>query len=118
MSFQKSACDIHLSPEHGPGTTSLVAICNNEEGSGLTSDILLDDFIGNENGHFVWGGKNFTSTCRNVELRREGPSRLPVLHADLLNTSGQYVPADCHLDEHIFNINGELLFKPHEGVEW
>jgi hypothetical protein len=50
MSFHESACDIHLSPGRELGTTLLVAICNNEEGSGLTSDILLDDFLGNDNG--------------------------------------------------------------------
>ena len=49
MSFQKSACDIHLNPERD-GTTSLVAICNNDEGTGLTSEIPLDDFLGNEDG--------------------------------------------------------------------
>ena len=50
MSFQQTACDIHLTPEHGRRRTSLVAICNNDEGSGLTSDIYLDDFLGNDNG--------------------------------------------------------------------
>lgn len=50
MSFQESACDIHLSAERGPGITSLVAICNNEEGSGMTSDLALDDFLGNDDG--------------------------------------------------------------------
>jgi hypothetical protein len=50
MSFHESACDVHLSPGREPGTTFLVAICNNEEGSGLTSNILLDDFLGNDNG--------------------------------------------------------------------
>ncbi|KAE8164477.1 Cyanovirin-N [Aspergillus tamarii] len=118
MSFQQTACDIHLTPEHGRRRTSLVAICNNDEGSGLTSDIYLDDFLGNDNGHFVWGGKNITQTSRNLEVSREGPSRLPVLHGDLLNSSGDYVSDHCYLDEHIFNINGELLFKPNEGREW
>ena len=50
MSFHETACDIHLDHERGKRRTSLVAICNNEEGSGLTSDILLDDFLGNDNG--------------------------------------------------------------------
>ncbi|GAB1199443.1 hypothetical protein APSETT444_008792 [Aspergillus pseudonomiae] len=79
MSFHETACDIHLDHERGKRRTSLVAICNNEEGSGLTSDILLDDFLGNDN--------------------------------------GEYVSAHCPLDEHIFNINGELLFKPDEARE-
>lgn len=49
MSFQDSACDIHLSLK--PGTTSLVAICNNEEGSGLVNEVELDGFLGNEDGN-------------------------------------------------------------------
>ncbi|KAB8263424.1 Cyanovirin-N [Aspergillus pseudonomiae] len=117
MSFHETACDIHLDHERGKRRTSLVAICNNEEGSGLTSDILLDDFLGNDNGHFVWGGKNVTKTSRNLSITREGPSRVPILHADLLTDSGEYVSAHCPLDEHIFNINGELLFKPDEARE-
>ncbi|KAF7617794.1 hypothetical protein AFLA_006706 [Aspergillus flavus NRRL3357] len=60
MSFHQTSCDIHLTPEQGQRRTSLVAICNNDEGSGLTSDIFLDDFLGNDNGHFIWGGKNVT----------------------------------------------------------
>ncbi|KAF9894871.1 hypothetical protein FE257_004492 [Aspergillus nanangensis] len=117
MSFHETACDIHLSPDN-----ALVAICNNEEGSGLTSEIQLDDFLGNKDGHFVWGGKNVTQTSRNLRLIREGPSRLPILHADLQNSSGKYVGADCHLHEGIININGELLYhpmlNPEEGMEW
>lgn len=48
MAFQKSSCDIHLATK--PGATFLGAICNNDEGSGLTTDILLDEFLGNEDG--------------------------------------------------------------------
>lgn len=51
MSFQDSACDIHLSFK--PGTTYLVAICNNDEGSGLVSEVELDQFLGNENGNIT-----------------------------------------------------------------
>lgn len=32
------------------GSTVLAAICNNDEGSGLTTDILLDEYLGNEDG--------------------------------------------------------------------
>jgi len=52
MSFQDSACDIHLSSK--PGTTSLVAICNNDEGSGLVSEVELDRFLGNEDGNATY----------------------------------------------------------------
>jgi hypothetical protein len=68
-------------------------------------------------GRFIWGGKNVTQSCRNLQLCKEGPSRLPILRANLQNQSSEFVAAQCHLDEHIVNINGELLFKPNEGVE-
>lgn len=48
MSFHKSACDIHLAAD--TRGTLLVAICNNDEGSGLTTDILLDKYLGNNDG--------------------------------------------------------------------
>jgi len=48
MSFQNSACDVHLSTQ--PGATSLIAICNNDEGTGLETELLLDDYLGNEDG--------------------------------------------------------------------
>lgn len=49
MSFHDSACDIHLSFK--PGITSLVAICNNDEGSGLVDEVELDGFLGNKDGN-------------------------------------------------------------------
>lgn len=66
-------------------------------------------------GNFIWGGKNVTNACRNLQLSREGPSRLPTLHADLRDNSGEFKHASCHLDEHIVNIDGHLLFMP-EGM--
>lgn len=48
MSFQNSACNIHLDSD--PRATLLVAICNNEWGSGLTSEMCLDDCLGNSDG--------------------------------------------------------------------
>ena len=48
MSFHNSACDIHLDGD--ARAACLVAICNNEEGSGLTSEMHLDDCLGNKDG--------------------------------------------------------------------
>lgn len=48
MSFDRSACDFQLSQDNG--VTTLKAICNNEEGTGLATDILLDEYIGNLDG--------------------------------------------------------------------
>lgn len=48
MAFHKTSCDMHLTTKSG--STFLAAICNNDEGSGLTTDIPLDKFLGNEDG--------------------------------------------------------------------
>ncbi|KAJ6103831.1 hypothetical protein N7486_004053 [Penicillium sp. IBT 16267x] len=108
MSFHQSACDIHLTTE--PGATSLVAICNNDEGCGLVTDIILDECLGNQDGHFGWGGKDFSKSARNTSISREGPDRKPILHSDLLNSSGDFVHNDIDLTTHIANIDGYLVF--------
>ena len=51
MSFNTTSCDIHLSAE-GDGT-HLAAICNNDEGSGITADLLLDQYLGNKDGRLL-----------------------------------------------------------------
>jgi hypothetical protein len=48
--FNRSACDAHLKLDSSPGSTYLVAICNNEEGTGVEDDILLDKHLGNKDG--------------------------------------------------------------------
>lgn len=48
--FNRSACDAHLKLDTTPGSTYLVAICNNEEGAGVEDDLLLDKHIGNKDG--------------------------------------------------------------------
>jgi hypothetical protein len=53
MSFNKTACDIHLSADGGG--THLVAICNNDEGSGITADLILDQYLGNKDGEILTG---------------------------------------------------------------
>ncbi|KAJ5169196.1 uncharacterized protein N7482_004790 [Penicillium canariense] len=107
MSFNESACDIHLSALRGG--TVLNAICNNDEGSGLTTDFLLDQCLGNNDGHFEWGGTDFSKSARNASIS-EGPKRKPILHAELLNSSGDYVSTEIDLAPHIANIDGELKF--------
>ncbi|KAJ6133150.1 hypothetical protein N7471_008365 [Penicillium samsonianum] len=108
MSFHHSACDIHLRGE--PGCTFLAAICNNEEGSGLSDNITLDKCLGNDNGHFRWGGRNFSRDARNITLVAQGPDKNPVLHSDLRNSSGDYVPSEIDLATHIANIDGQLVY--------
>ncbi|KAJ5222479.1 uncharacterized protein N7469_008719 [Penicillium citrinum] len=90
MSFQNSACDVHLSTQ--PGATSLIAICNNDEGTGLETELLLDDYLGNED---------------------DGPKHIPTLHCDLAGPDGKYVSREIDLADHIANIDGELVVLPY-----
>ena len=48
MSFHKTACDVHLNAH--AGATCLVATCNNDEGTGLETELDLDEYLGNEDG--------------------------------------------------------------------
>lgn len=59
-------------------------------------------------GHFSWNRRGFTESARDIQLYREGPSRLPVLHAKLQNSSGEYVADETCLAEHIRNMDGQL----------
>jgi hypothetical protein len=52
MAFNETACDIHLSVHDGG--THLIAICNNDEGSGITGDLLLDQCLGNKDGKGIF----------------------------------------------------------------
>ncbi|KAJ5224045.1 hypothetical protein N7468_008587 [Penicillium chermesinum] len=108
MYFNESACDFQLVQDSG-GTT-LKAICNNEEGAGVSSDILLDEYIGNLDGSFQWGGVNFSKDARNTRLTTEGPNHQVILHSELKNLSGDYVGDHLDLSPYITNTNGTLHF--------
>lgn len=126
MSFHHSACDIHLRGE--PNCTFLCAICNNDEGSGLTDYIPLDEYLGNENGetlwlqiilyltnrlslgHLSWGGKNFSHDARSITLVAQGPDKTPILRSNLRDSSGNFVPSEIDLATHIANIDGQLVY--------
>lgn len=126
MSFHHSACDIRLRSE--PSCTFLSAICNNDEGSGLIDNIPLDEYLGNENGEtlvlqiisyltnrlslgqFSWGGKNFSHDARSITLLTQGPDKRPILHSDLRDSSGNFVPSEIDLATHIANIGGQLVY--------
>ncbi|KAJ5118460.1 hypothetical protein N7448_010167 [Penicillium atrosanguineum] len=119
--FNKSACDAHLKLDHSPGSTYLIAICNNEEGAGVEDDILLDKHIGNKDdsshstlGHFDWNSSGFSTGARNISLSTEGPEHTPILHSELRDSSGHFISNDLNLATHIANIDGKLVYKDEE----
>ncbi|GMF73546.1 unnamed protein product [Aspergillus oryzae] len=62
-------------------------------------------------GHFQWGGRNFSETARNVHFGFEGGAHVPVLRAELRTPAGTWEPRDVNLDERVFNNNGHFEFQ-------
>ncbi|PYI30651.1 CVNH domain-containing protein [Aspergillus aculeatinus CBS 121060] len=106
MSFHLSASDVHIDDNH-----ILVAVLRDEEGEEHESTLDLDEFLGNNEGRFDWGGNGFSGSARDVTFSIEGGGEVPVLRAELANSEGEYFPADVNLSEHIENDNGKLVYQ-------
>ncbi|KAA8893582.1 Cyanovirin-N [Sphaerosporella brunnea] len=105
MSFHLSSENIHLVDNH-----ILVGQLKNEEGNLQESSIDLDQVLGNEDGHFEWGGVDFSTSAQNVRYSIEGGGAVPVLRAELQTADQNWRPADVNLAERIENINGRFEF--------
>ncbi|KAE8362532.1 Cyanovirin-N [Aspergillus caelatus] len=106
MSFHESAEDIEIRDGH-----ILFAKLTNEEGELQDSEINLNDFLGNNDGHFEWDGGNFSETAEDVRFEIEGDDEVPILRAVLFNGEGEPVESDVNLSERVFNRNGEFVFE-------
>ncbi|KAE8140074.1 Cyanovirin-N [Aspergillus pseudotamarii] len=106
MSFHESAEDIEIRDGH-----ILFARLRNEEGELQDSEINLDDFLGNSDGHFEWDGENFSASAEDVRFEIEGDDEVPVLRALLFNGEGEPVESNVNLSERVFNGNGEFVFQ-------
>ncbi|KAF3074536.1 hypothetical protein CFAM422_003407 [Trichoderma lentiforme] len=101
MSFSASAQNFWLEDGH-----ILVATVADEEGNWNDSRLELNDFIGNEDGWFVWDAVNYADSARDIRL--EGT----LLTADLPKRDGGYRERQgIQLDDRIANINGRLVFN-------
>ncbi|KNG87461.1 hypothetical protein ANOM_004167 [Aspergillus nomiae NRRL 13137] len=78
-------------------------------GNWVERTIRLDDHIGNTDGWFIWGGKNFTSTARDIRLEdtEYGPKLVAVMRS---NNGGDRGLQGMLLGDKIENRNGELHF--------
>ncbi|PYH49942.1 CVNH domain-containing protein [Aspergillus saccharolyticus JOP 1030-1] len=106
MSFHLSASEVRIDDNH-----ILVAVLRNEEGNEIESRLDLNEYLGNNEGRFEWGGNGFSETARQVSFSIEGGGEVPVLRAELANSEGEYFPADVNLSEHIENDNGNLVYQ-------
>ncbi|QRV93562.1 cyanovirin-N [Ceratobasidium sp. AG-Ba] len=101
MSFSRTSKHIQL---HDGKTLS--ADCEVAGGSFLPSRLDLDTCLGNIDGHFRWGGKQFSQSARNVKLQAAE------LKGDLHSADGkEWKHATVNLDLHIANIDGQLVYK-------
>ncbi|RAL11804.1 CVNH domain-containing protein [Aspergillus homomorphus CBS 101889] len=107
MSFHESAVPGSIRLE-GP---CLHALLRDEQGGERPAMVDLDQFIGNNDGHFQWGGNNFFETARGVYFDIEGGANVPVLRAELRDEQGGWRTADVNLAERLFNINGRFEFQ-------
>ncbi|KAI9929086.1 hypothetical protein ASPWEDRAFT_103856 [Aspergillus wentii DTO 134E9] len=106
MSFHLSAENVRVEENH-----ILVANLKNNNGEYHQVAVDLNVHIGNNNGHFQWGGKDFSQTARNVHFGIEGGASVPVLRAELRTPNGDWVGADVNLDERVINNNGQFEFQ-------
>ncbi|RYP27931.1 hypothetical protein DL767_007458 [Monosporascus sp. MG133] len=105
MSFHSSAQDITVDGH------ILKAQLRNEDGDNVGAEINLDDYIGNNDGRFEWGGNGFSQTAENIHFSIEGGDNVPILRARLQNLEGEYVDADLNLAERFSNENGRFIFS-------
>ncbi|GFF34723.1 cyanovirin-N homolog [Aspergillus udagawae] len=106
MSFHLSAEDIRIEDGH-----KLVARLRRDNGELQDAEIDLNQYLGNDNGHFQWEGVNFSESAENVHFAIEGGGEVPVLRARLANVDGEYLDADVNLSERIENIDGRFEFQ-------
>ncbi|KAM0255546.1 hypothetical protein ACHAQJ_005693 [Trichoderma viride] len=99
MSFEASASNIFLEDGH-----ILCATVCREDGEWVDSRIDLNEFIGNEDGWFMWDGVNFSESAN--EIRLEGTN----LTAELPMRDGGYRERQgIQLGDRISNRDGQLV---------
>ncbi|KAI5818233.1 Cyanovirin-N [Pyronema omphalodes] len=105
MSFHLSGNDFRIEG------SELVGYLNDQEGNPRDFRFNLDEVLGNDDGHFSWGGQNFSQSAQNISFSIEGGGEVPVLRATLQNGNGDWCESDVNLAERLENINGELQFQ-------
>ena len=106
MSFTNTCKDIKL---EAPAT--LVAQCKTLDNSTYKeSKLPLDTLIGNVEGDFRWGFRDFSKTAENITITITGSNVKSVeLTADLKTTAGGKVKRVLNLNTNIANKNGVLI---------
>lgn len=101
MSFTISSHKIAISPD-----SILSAQCRRCNGEWQESSIRLNDFLGNEDGSFLLGDRDFSKTAKDIKVEQSNDSS--VLHANLRKRDWSWQEATIDLDTFITNKDGEL----------
>ncbi|KAI6358023.1 hypothetical protein MCOR25_007443 [Pyricularia grisea] len=104
MSFHHSAENIRVE-----GTT-LCAMLRNGDGEMCDASCDLNDYIGNNEGRFEWGGSNFSGSAEDIRFEMEGDGQ-PILRARLRDSNGDLHDADINLTERFGNNNGNFHWQ-------
>ncbi|KAI1491517.1 Cyanovirin-N [Biscogniauxia mediterranea] len=105
MSFFTTSENIRLEDNH-----FLRARLKKVNGDWVESEINLNDFIGNNDGHFAWDGKNFAQSAENIRISIEGTGPVCVLRARLRTKNGELRDSDLNLSERLGNNDGRLVW--------
>ncbi|KAF7588795.1 hypothetical protein BBP40_005226 [Aspergillus hancockii] len=83
------------------------------DGEYVYAELNLNDVLGNENGHFLWGGVSFTESADvdTIHFQFEGDDNVPILRARLRSEEGEWFDRDVNLSERIVNENGSFVFQ-------
>lgn len=104
MSFNTSSSNIRVDDGH-----ILRATLRNGNGDEVESELDLNSCLGNNNGRFEWGGRDFSGSAENITFTVEGDAQVPILRARLQG-SNDSSDSDVNLAERIGNDNGSLSF--------
>lgn len=108
FSFHETASEVELKDGH-------ILIANLQDGSGGVnrSQIDLNDFIGNDDGKFQWGGKGFQleESAVDIYFNFEGADNQPILRAKLRDVDGNLHDRDLNLAENLENVFGHFKSK-------
>ncbi|KAJ5748177.1 uncharacterized protein N7511_009873 [Penicillium nucicola] len=104
MSFHQTCQNVRI--EFNGDSIYLHCDARDEHGGFRPTSLRLDDFIGNEDGWFMWDGVNAGRSARSVAL--DGS----VLTAELpMRNGGHRERQGINLNDRISNENGRLVYR-------
>ncbi|CAI7678254.1 unnamed protein product [Penicillium pancosmium] len=108
-SKMRATNNLHI-VSHGTDTY-LVGNCLDNNQHWNKTQLRLDSCLGDNGGHFLWGGSEFTERARNIRFyAAEGKMEVPLLRAELQDDRGKFLENDLNLAERINNRGGYLQF--------